>query len=364
MSYVRVNKLVKKFSGVSAVDGISMDVNKGEFVVLLGPSGCGKTTTLRCIAGLEDPDEGDIFIEGVRVNDMEPKERNVAMVFQNYALYPHMTVYNNIAYPLKMRKMGKKETDKSVKEISKLLGIERLLSRKPRELSGGEQQRVALGRALVRQPRVFLMDEPLSNLDMKLRIYMRTELKRLQKEIGTTTIYVTHDQTEAMALADRIIVINEGKVQQEGSPSEIYDKPANTFTAGFIGNPPMNLIRTTIRVQDGLVNCDTGQFKFQLTEDQSKQVREKVRGDSVYTGVEPEDLLISDQQLDGPGFQAEVFVFEPMGPNNLVNIKAGNDVIKAVTPSTRRYEQGTKVWVGLDVGKVRIYDGETTKLVV
>ena len=246
MSKVKVVNLVKKFDKTVAVDGISFDVKDGEFIVLLGPSGCGKTTTLRCIAGLETPDEGEIYIDDKLVNDLPPKDRDVAMVFQSYALYPHMTVYGNLAFPLKMRKLPKDEIDKKVKEVAKLLNIDHLLDRKPRQLSGGEMQRVALGRALVRTPRVFLMDEPLSNLDAKLRVYMRAELKKLQRDLKITTIYVTHDQAEAMAMADRIAVMNKGKILQYSEPHDVYEKPANLFVAGFIGSPPMNFIKASI----------------------------------------------------------------------------------------------------------------------
>ncbi|RLE58654.1 MAG: sugar ABC transporter ATP-binding protein, partial [Thermoprotei archaeon] len=233
MAKVSVKDLLKKFGNVIAVNKISFEVNDGEFVVLLGPSGCGKTTTLRLIAGLETPDGGEIWIGDKLVNDLPPKDRDVAMVFQNYALYPHMKVYDNLAFPLRLRKLPKDKIDRKVREVAKLLRIDNLLDRYPRQLSGGQQQRVALGRALVREPHVFLMDEPLSNLDAKLRVYMRAELKRLQRELGITTIYVTHDQAEAMTMADRIVVMNEGKIQQIGTPSELYYKPANLFVAGF-----------------------------------------------------------------------------------------------------------------------------------
>ena len=237
MSKVKVVNLVKKFDKTVAVNGISFNVKDGEFIVLLGPSGCGKTTTLRCIAGLETPDEGEIYIDDRMVNDLPPKDRDIAMVFQSYALYPHMTVYGNLAFPLKMRKYPKQEIDKRVREVAKLLRIEELLDRKPRQLSGGQQQRVALGRALVRNPRVWLMDEPLSNLDAKLRVYMRAELKKLQKDLKITTIYVTHDQAEAMAMADRVAVMNKGKILQYDEPRHVYERPANLFVARVYWKP-------------------------------------------------------------------------------------------------------------------------------
>ena len=264
MSKVKVVNLVKRFDKTIAVDGVSFDVRDGEFIILLGPSGCGKTTTLRCIAGLETPDEGEIYIDDRLVNDLPPKDRDIAMVFQSYALYPHMTVYGNLAFPLKMRKLPKDEIDKKVREVAKLLRIEELLDRKPRQLSGGQQQRVALGRALVRTPKVFLMDEPLSNLDAKLRVYMRAELKKLQRDLKITTIYVTHDQAEAMAMADRIAVMNKGKILQYSEPNHVYEKPANLFVAGFIGSPPMNFIKASIVEKDSRIILDAGFFQYEL----------------------------------------------------------------------------------------------------
>jgi len=260
---VRVVGLRKVFDKKTvAVDGVSFEVKDGEFVILLGPSGCGKTTTLRCIAGLETPDEGEIYIGDRLVNDLPPKDRDIAMVFQSYALYPHMTVYDNLAFPLKMRKYPKDEIDKRVKEVARLLRIEDLLDRKPRQLSGGQQQRVALGRALVRNPQVWLMDEPLSNLDAKLRVYMRAELKKLQKDLGITTIYVTHDQAEAMAMGDRIAVMDKGKILQYDEPHVVYEKPANIFVAGFLGSPPMNFVDATIVERDSQIILDAGVFEL------------------------------------------------------------------------------------------------------
>src|SRR5208337_4677444 len=236
MAKVRLEHITKAFKGPPAVKDVTLEVDEGEFLVLLGPSGCGKTTTLRIVAGLEKPTDGEVYIGDVAVNDVQPKDRDIAMVFQSYALYPHMTVHDNLAFPLKMRKYSKEEIEERVGKAAATLEITDLLQRKPRELSGGQRQRVALGRAIVRDPKVFLMDEPLSNLDAKLRIQTRVELKNLQKRIGTTTIYVTHDQAEAMTLADRVAVMKEGVIQQVGPPTEIYAHPANKFVAGFIGS--------------------------------------------------------------------------------------------------------------------------------
>ncbi|RLE52516.1 MAG: glycerol-3-phosphate ABC transporter ATP-binding protein, partial [Candidatus Methanomethylicota archaeon] len=240
MVKIHLEHVTKVFGEVVAVDDVTLTIREKEFMVLLGPSGCGKTTTLRIIAGLEEPTKGEVYIDDQPVTYLPPKDRDIAMVFQNYALYPHMKVYDNIAFPLKLRKYPKEEIDKMVKEVAEMLHIEDLLDRMPKQLSGGEQQRVALARALIRRPKAFLLDEPLSNLDAKLRVVMRAELKRLQKELGVTTVYVTHDQAEAMTMADRIAVMKDGKVLQVGSPADVFNKPVNLFVAGFIGSPPMN----------------------------------------------------------------------------------------------------------------------------
>ncbi|HIQ30458.1 MAG TPA: ABC transporter ATP-binding protein [Candidatus Caldiarchaeum subterraneum] len=362
MSDIRIENLVKRFDKTVAVDGVSLDINDGEFVVLLGPSGCGKTTTLRCIAGLETPDEGYIYIDGDVVNSLPPKDRDIAMVFQNYALYPHMTVYDNMAFPLKMRKLPKNEIDRRVREAARLLNIQHLLNRRPKQLSGGEQQRVALGRAIVRQPKAFLMDEPLSNLDAKLRVYMRAELKRLQKDLNITTVYVTHDQAEAMAMADRIAVMNRGKIQQYGVPIEIYNRPANTFVGGFIGSPPMNLIKASVIEKNGDVFLDAGYFLYNAG-DVGSVLKEKIGGE-VYIGVRPEDILLSTSSSGDSVFESEIYVVEPMGANMIIDLKLGGDIIKAVIPSTTGFYAGTRVWVGFRRDKIHIFDAKTGKLIV
>ncbi|WP_297487983.1 ABC transporter ATP-binding protein, partial [Thermococcus sp.] len=292
MAEVQLINVWKVFGGFTAVKDMNLHVKDREFMILLGPSGCGKTTTLRMIAGLEEPTKGRIYIGDRLVADPEkdvfvpPRDRDVAMVFQSYALYPHMSVYDNIAFPLKLRKVPKSEVDKRVREVAEMLGLSELLNRKPRELSGGQRQRVALGRAIVRKPRVFLMDEPLSNLDAKLRVRMRAELKRLQRQLGVTTVYVTHDQVEAMTMGDRIAVINAGQLQQVGSPEEVYHKPANTFVAGFIGSPPMNFLEGTL-TEDGFV--DFGEFRLKLLPDQFEVLREENLIDKTITfGIRPE----------------------------------------------------------------------------
>ncbi len=360
MSGVKVVGLRKKFDKTIAVDGISFEVNDGEFIILLGPSGCGKTTTLRCIAGLEVPDEGEIYIGDRIVNDLPPKDRDVAMVFQSYALYPHMSVYDNLAFPLKMRKYPKQEIDKRVKEVARLLRIEELLTRRPRQLSGGQMQRVALGRALVRNPQVWLMDEPLSNLDAKLRVYMRAELKKLQKDLGITTIYVTHDQAEAMAMGDRIAVMNQGKILQYGAPHSVFDKPANIFVAGFLGSPPMNFVDANVVERDSQVILDAGIFQYQLPEDLGKLVKERVTGEKVVIGFRPEHMLLSIEKSPTSVFQADIYVIEPMGSNYIVDLKAGEYLLKAVTPVTIKLPPiGEKIWAGFSIEKMHVFDAKT-----
>src|SRR5690554_5825222 len=266
LSQVILKGVTKRFGNVVAVDNIDLEIKDKEFIVLVGPSGCGKSTTLRMVAGLEEITEGDIYIGENIVNDVAPKDRDIAMVFQNYALYPHMDVYNNMAFGLKLRKFPKAEIDKRVNEAARVLGIENLLKRKPKELSGGQRQRVALGRAIVREPKVFLMDEPLSNLDAKLRVQMRAELAKLHDRLQTTIIYVTHDQTEAMTMGDRIVVMKDGLIQQVGAPLEIYNNPNNVFVAGFIGSPAMNFMEVILKREDDnyFVVSKNGQMKLRI----------------------------------------------------------------------------------------------------
>jgi len=296
---VELRGLTKAYDGTLAVKGLDLEIKDKEFVVLLGPSGCGKTTTLRCIAGLESPDDGEIYIGDRLVNDLDPKDRNIAMVFQNYALYPHMTVYKNLAFPLENRRIPAAEVDRRVQRTAKLLQIERLLGRKPAQLSGGQQQRVAVGRAIVREPQAFLMDEPLSNLDAKLRVHMRAELKRLQKDIGVTTIYVTHDQVEAMTMADRVAILNGGLLQQFGPPTEIFRSPANQFVGGFIGNPPMNFVEGSLGPKG---TFDAGVFQYLLTDDLAA-IAGRASSDALVLGIRPQDVQVSLQSSNNPSVQ-------------------------------------------------------------
>jgi len=353
MARVEIRGLRKEFEGTVAVENLDLEIHDKEFVVLLGPSGCGKTTTLRCIAGLESPSEGEIRIGDRVVNDLEPKDRNIAMVFQSYALYPHMTVYQNLAFPLENQKVAEREIVSRVNKTARLLQIENLLSRKPAQLSGGQRQRVAVGRAIVREPEVFLMDEPLSNLDAKLRVYMRAELKRLQKDIGVTTIYVTHDQVEAMTMADRIAIMNKGVLQQLGTPERIYSQPSNTFVAGFIGNPPTNFVDCTFVEDSRLENAD---LSYPLSERLLVVARGCPSGEIVL-GVRPQDVVVSqDERSDQNAIEAEVFTVEPLGDSTILDLKIGETRMKAVTSPDFPAEMGGKVWARFRADRVYLFD--------
>lgn len=344
-------EVTKRYGSSSvAVDQLNLKVEAGEFVVLLGPSGCGKTTTLRMVAGLEEVSSGRIFIGEMCVNGVPPRYRDVAMVFQSYALYPHMIVADNIAYPLRVRKMDRAQITERVKRVAELLGIGKLLARKPRELSGGERQRVALARAIVREPRVYLMDEPLSNLDAKLRMQMRGELKRLQYELGTTTLYVTHDQAEAMTLAHRVAVMMGGRLQQYDTPLNIYQRPANKFVAGFIGSPSMNFIEGRIDAAERrFVNRD---FSLQL----DPQTLSKLGPhDRVTLGVRPEDVRISTEERAG-WFQSRVYVTELMGNETFLFLQLGEEKIIARTNADLQVEIETPVWISFNDGAMHFFD--------
>jgi multiple sugar transport system ATP-binding protein len=328
--------LNKKYDEVHAVKDVNLNIRDKEFVVLVGPSGCGKSTTLRMVAGLEEITAGEIIIGDRVVNDLPPKDRDIAMVFQNYALYPHMTVYDNMAFGLKMRKFPKAEIEKRVRDAAEILGIHELLKRKPRQLSGGQRQRVAVGRAIVRHPQVFLFDEPLSNLDAKLRVQMRVELKRLHDRLETTAIYVTHDQVEAMTLGDRVVVMKDGWVQQVGEPLELYGKPANRFVAGFIGSPAMNFVDVTVAETGGAVWAESPGMRIKVPADRADRMR-GYKGQRVTLGVRPEDLRPANGADGGDyTFDAVVDVVEPLGSEILLDVKAGSSSIVArVDPSMR-----------------------------
>ena len=350
---ISLRNLTKSFADSSAVDAVSLEVKDGEFVVLLGPSGCGKTTTLRMIAGLEQATSGDILIDGVRVNDLPPQKRDVAMVFQSYALYPHMTVAENIAYPLRVRQTATAEMQEQVRQTAAMLQIEPLLGRRPRELSGGERQRVALARAIVRHPKAFLMDEPLSNLDAKLRLQMRGELKRLQQELRTTTVYVTHDQAEAMTLGHRVAVMNRGKLQQFDTPLEIYNRPANRFVAEFVGSPGMNLIDGRIDLSQRVFVSDG--LSVALTE----ELLNRTSGRNACTlGVRPEHVRVSTIQ-SGHWTPVTVYVTELMGNETFVIVQTGSQKIIARIPGGFRADSGRSAWISFDLTKAHLFDAET-----
>ena len=357
MANVLVEGVTKRYGEVIAVSDLSLKIEDQTFVVLLGPSGCGKTTTLRCIAGLETPDKGEIYIGDTRVTDLPPKDRDIAMVFQSYALYPHMTVFDNIAFPLKVRRKPRDQIQSTVKRIVELLRIEHLLNRKPKQLSGGEQQRVALGRSLVREPRVFLMDEPLSNLDAKLRLYMRAELKRLQKELGITTIYVTHDQAEAMTMADEIALMNKGVLQQYGPPDEIYHRPSNIFVAGFLGSPPTNFFHCTLKERDGRPSLEGEAFAFQVSPDLTALIKSRVDDSTVVVGIRPENIALSREPFSkSQSIKAEVYVVEPLGATTIVDMKIGDEIYKVTVPGTFKASIGDKIFMSFNEEHMRIFN--------
>lgn len=372
MVELNLNHIYKKYPNAShyAVEDFDLDIKDKEFIVFVGPSGCGKSTTLRMVAGLEDITEGELKIDGEVVNDKAPKDRDIAMVFQNYALYPHMTVYDNMAFGLKLRKYKKDEIDKRVREAAQILGLTEFLERKPADLSGGQRQRVAMGRAIVRDAKVFLMDEPLSNLDAKLRVSMRAEIAKIHRRIGSTTIYVTHDQTEAMTLADRIVIMSStknpdgsgtiGRVEQIGTPQELYNRPANKFVAGFIGSPAMNFFEGTVK--DNTLVSDSG-FTITLLEGQKKLLETKgYNGKKVIFGIRPEDISnnpLARETYPGATLEAEVTVSELLGAETMLYVKVGNTELVARADARDVYQPGSKVELTLNVAKGHFFDSET-----
>ena len=365
-----VLKGIKKIydNKVTAVHDFNLEIADKEFIVLVGPSGCGKSTTLRMVAGLEDISEGDLIIGGKRVNDVEPKDRDIAMVFQSYALYPHMTVYENMAFALKLRKVPKDEIDKKVREAAAILDITQYLERKPKALSGGQRQRVAIGRAIVRDPQVFLMDEPLSNLDAKLRNQMRAEIIKLRQRINTTFIYVTHDQTEAMTLGDRIVIMKDGFIQQIGTPQEVFDRPANLFVAGFIGSPQMNFFDAKLQKKDGKYQIAVADAVMEVSDKAQKLLTEKSVGDmDVVVGIRPEH--ISFAPVAGPHtVSSKVDVSEMMGSEVYLHVNAaGKDVVLRI-PTTELPEEhragipyGTAVNFTFRSDLIHLFDPKTEK---
>lgn len=358
-------KFYKK-GGPPAAKNINLEVNDHEFLILVGPSGCGKSTTLRMIAGLESVTQGQVWIGDRMVNDVPAKDRNIAMVFQNYALYPHMTVYENMAFGLKLRRCPRHEIDRRVNEAAEILGIKSYLKRKPKELSGGERQRVALGRAIVRKPEVFLFDEPLSNLDAKLRVQMRTEIHRLRMRLQTTFIYVTHDQIEAMTLGDRIVVMRSGEIQQVADPITIYDHPANKFVASFIGSPPINLMTGTIIKKNGDFYFDEGKFQVKLVKEMYGKMAAYV-GREVLFGIRPEDIydkLFVTEYLPENVVRATCEVVEPLGSEVYLYLNTGLNTFIARVGAHNRPEVNREMDVVFDMTKVHFFDPQTEITIV
>jgi len=367
MAQVSLRNVTKIFpSGIKAVDNISLGVENKEFMVLVGPSGCGKSTTLRMIAGLEEATCGDIYIGDRRVNNIPAKDRDIAMVFQNYALYPHFTVYENMAFGLKLRGYPKSEIEKRVKEAAEILGIKHLLNRRPRELSGGERQRVAVGRAIVRKPLVFLFDEPLSNLDAKMRVQMRTEIHKLHLRLQSTMIYVTHDQVEAMTMGDRIAVMKDGVIQQIATPETLYDKPKNKFVAGFIGSPPMNFICGKIIKKDGRLYFDEGKFKVKIVEQMYKAL-EKYIDKEVIFGIRPEDIydrLFVSEAVPENIVKVTCDIVEPMGAETYLHLNTGKTIFIARVGAHDRPSVNQEMDVVFDMSKVHFFDKDTEETII
>ena len=365
MATVTLEHIYKKYpNGFEAVKDFNLDVADKEFIIFVGPSGCGKSTTLRMIAGLESISEGDLLIDGKRMNDVAPKDRDIAMVFQNYALYPHMSVYENMAFGLKIRKMSKAEIDQKVHEAAKILDLEGLLDRKPKALSGGQRQRVAMGRAIVRNPRVFLMDEPLSNLDAKLRSQMRVELAKLHQKLNATIIYVTHDQTEAMTLGSRIVVMRDGTVQQIDTPKNLYQKPNNKFVAGFIGAPQMNMVDAEVQEDGGKIWLSFAGVRFALDDRRAGILKEQgYVGKTITIGLRPEDLYETDDSdakaRNLPLMTATVRVNEMLGAESYLHFDVDKSVWTARVKASETAKPGDEVQLYLDADKLHAFDPQT-----
>ena len=363
MAQVLLKDLNKKFDGMHAVKDVNLQIRDREFVVLVGPSGCGKTTTLRMVAGLEDITSGEVSIDGKVVNNLAPMDRDIAMVFQNYALYPHMSVYDNMSFGLRMRKFEKPEIDRRVKHAAEVLGIQALLERRPRQLSGGQRQRVALGRAIVRNPRVFLFDEPLSNLDAALRVQMRVELKRLHDRLETTAIYVTHDQVEAMTLGDRVVVMRDGTVQQEGAPLHLYDRPANRFVAGFIGSPAMNFLPVTVAAAGDALWAEGPGLRVRIPPQKVAPLR-RYAGERAILGLRPEALRVAAGGDSADyAFDATVEVVEPLGSEILLDVRVGATPMVARVDPGMRVSAHERVRLAFDPARVHLFDTGTEKAI-
>ena len=368
MAELSLKHIYKRYpNGFEAVKDFNLDVADKEFIIFVGPSGCGKSTTLRMIAGLEEISEGEFDIDGKRMNDVEPKDRDIAMVFQNYALYPHMTVYNNMAFALKLRKVPKDEIDKKVRNAARILDLEKLLDRKPKALSGGQRQRVAMGRAIVREPKVFLMEEPLSNLDAKLRVQMRSEISSLHQRLGATIIYVTHDQTEAMTLGTRIVVMKDGVIMQVDSPQKLYNEPDNLFVAGFIGSPQMNFIDCVCKVEGDKVTLSNGDTSFVMPENKAKALKAGgYDGKTVVFGIRPDDMDDYPEYIEkhaGYTIKAKCTGYELLGSEVLLYYTYNGVTMTAKVDSSTPCRYGDDVTVAFDINKGHIFDKETEQVV-
>ena len=352
-------------NGFEAVKDFNLDVADKEFIIFVGPSGCGKSTTLRMIAGLEEISSGDLIIDGKVMNDVEPKDRDIAMVFQNYALYPHMTVYDNMAFGLKLRKVPKDQIDKAVREAARILDLEKLLDRKPKALSGGQRQRVAMGRAIVRNPKVFLMDEPLSNLDAKLRGQMRIEISKLHQRLGTTIIYVTHDQTEAMTMGTRIVVMKDGFIQQVDTPQHLYDMPCNMFVAGFIGSPQMNFINAVLSKNGGKYTLDFDKYHVPVPESKVNADLDNYVGKEVVLGIRPEHVHDEPEEIAKAEclLKANVDVTELMGAEIYLYVNINGTPITARVEPTSTAKPGDEIEIAFDLSKIHIFDKDTEKTI-
>lgn len=358
MASVHISSVWKYYGKTEAVRDLNLDCRDGEFMCILGPSGCGKSSTLRMLAGLEHISAGDIHFGERRVNDLPPKDRDIAMVFENYALYPHKSVYDNIANSLRLRGLDKSTIDQKVKKAAALLEIDQLLDRRPVELSGGQKQRTAIGRAIVREPELFLFDEPIAHLDAKLRAHMRGELKLMQRELGTTMIYVTHDQLEALSMADRVAVMHEGVLQQFGTPQEIYNQPVNEWVAGFIGEPPMNFLDCALVDESGEILLRHADFTNALTAQQVALIRSKSPGGAVRLGLRPDEISITTAS-DADAIPARVLVTEPLGGDMLVDVALGDSKLLVKTKPDFQADMGDDCYLTFDRERWHIFDGET-----
>ena len=366
MAEISLKNIFKKYpNGFEAVKDFTLDIKDKEFIIFVGPSGCGKSTTLRMIAGLEDISSGELLIDGKVMNDAEPKDRDIAMIFQNYALYPHMTVYQNMAFGLKLRGTPKKEIEKRVKKAAEILELTSLLDRKPKMLSGGQRQRVAMGRAIVRNPKVFLMDEPLSNLDAKLRVQMRTEIAKLHQRLNATIIYVTHDQTEAMTLGTRIVVMKDGVIQQVDSPRNLYDKPENRFVAGFMGSPQMNFLEVQVEEHDGKIALVTEGKRIVLPDEKAGEIRKRnYVGKAVDLGIRPEDIcILSKYEPRDEVFECRVNVYEMLGAEVFLYVVLGDRQITIRTESATELRPGDQAAFTFDKEKIHVFDRVTGEVI-